>query len=88
MVFLKNAFLFQFFIHWGIDRTINDIFSQAVFVASIALWVPLQYVNYTYSLGGNLVGMLLSLASMVWVPVYFLYYVISLRRETGELVSE
>ena len=36
---------------------------------------PVTYGDYTYPAWAELLGLCLSLASMVWVPLYALYYI-------------
>jgi len=45
------------------------------------MWKPLTYVDYEYTKFGNSVGWLLALSSMVWVPAYFIYYVITCEKK-------
>lgn len=50
---------------------------QFIFVFQIVQYKPLKYgSSYEYPTWAEIVGVCLSLSSMVWIPGYALYYVI------------
>ena len=50
----------------------------------MARWKPFTYLNYTYPWWGNLIGLGLSLSSMLCVPAYAVYFVL---RQKGSLAQ-
>ena len=53
-----------------------------VFIFYLASYSPVTYGDYQYPAWAEALGLSLSLASMVWVPLYALYF---LCREKGSL---
>lgn len=52
-----------------------------IFSINIVKWKPLTYINYEYTIFGNMIGWFLALASMIWVPGFFIYYVVAAEKK-------
>ncbi|XP_022909605.1 sodium- and chloride-dependent GABA transporter 1-like isoform X2 [Onthophagus taurus] len=49
-----------------------------IFISQCMAFQPLTYgKNYTYPKWSNVIGFILSFSSMVWVPIYALYYILT-----------
>ncbi|KAF7265094.1 hypothetical protein GWI33_021521, partial [Rhynchophorus ferrugineus] len=48
-----------------------------IFVGHVIEYETLSYGNYKYPLWANIVGMCISFSSMIWIPLYALYYVLT-----------
>lgn len=48
-----------------------------IFVGHILEYQTLTYGDYKYPLWANIVGMCISFSSMIWIPIYALYYVLT-----------
>ena len=65
---------------------------QGIFLSYLFMWEPLKYgedVEYPFYM--HAIGFVMSLASMLWIPGYALYYVISQRgslRDVSKGASE
>ena len=54
--------------------------SQGIFISYLFMWEPLKYgedIEYPFYM--HAIGFVMSLASMLWIPGYAIYYVISQR---------
>ena len=55
-------------------------FSQAIFLSYLFMWEPLKYgedIEYPFYM--HAIGFGMSLSSMLWIPGYAIYYVLSQR---------
>lgn len=53
---------------------------QGIFLSYLFMWEPLKYgedIEYPFYM--HAIGFVMSLASMLWIPGYAIYYVISQR---------
>ncbi|CAH1154115.1 unnamed protein product [Phaedon cochleariae] len=48
-----------------------------IFISQCAQYQRLEYGNYQYPLWADMIGLCISFSSMVWVPAYALYYLLS-----------
>lgn len=48
-----------------------------IFVSQILEYQPLTYGEYVYPSWANAIGLCISLSSMVWIPIYAMYYILS-----------
>lgn len=53
------------------------VFFQVVFISQCLDYRRLHYGNYEYPLWADIIGLTISLSSMIWVPLYAIYYVFS-----------
>ena len=76
---------------------VNEIFNiptfqfnlKGIFLSYLFMWEPLKYgedVEYPFYM--HAIGFVMSLASMLWIPGYALYYVISQRGSLRDVSEE
>merc|ERR1712106_75381 len=58
-----------------------------VFVFQLASYSPVKYGDYEYPYWAQMVGIGLSCASMVWVPLYAAYYLLTQKGSFAERVK-
>ncbi|XP_033647489.1 sodium- and chloride-dependent creatine transporter 1-like [Asterias rubens] len=58
--------------------------SLAIWIFSVVTWEPLEYNDYTYLFWGEAIGWFLALSSMVCIPGYFVYRLLTARGSLKE----
>ena len=58
---------------------VSPFFFQTIFLFYCFKWVPVKYGSVEYPLEAHIVGFIMSLASMLWIPGYALYYLATQR---------
>ena len=53
------------------------VFLQGVFFYYLATYKPVKYGSYEYPMWAEALGLCISASSMIWVPAYAIYYVLS-----------
>lgn len=65
-------------VHAVVFNDFISMFSQTVFVFYVINYEPVTYgKHYTYPWWGEGLGVIISLMSMVWIPLYAVYYLIT-----------
>lgn len=57
---------------------------QIIFISQCFQYERLRYGDYEYPLWADIIGLCISFSSMMWVPVYALYYVFT---EPGTVIQ-
>ena len=52
---------------------------QVIFWFYVVKWVPVKYGEVEYPMYAHIIGAFMSLASMLWIPGYALYYIATQR---------
>lgn len=55
---------------------------------SLVKYEPMKYKNYEYPWYGNAFGWLLSLSSIIWIPVYAIYKLISHKGDFKNILRQ
>ena len=58
---------------------------QGIFLWSVVQYVPIRYGSYEYPAWGEALGLLISSASMVWIPGYAVYYLLTTKGTLKEV---
>ena len=68
---------------WHSLQDIQVIFFQAIFLSYLINWKPLKYgsaeTGIEYPMYAHVIGLIMSLASMLWIPGYAIYYILNQR---------
>lgn len=72
-----------------IKDTSSDFLSfQFIFIFQCVLYKPLKYGNdYKYPIWAEIVGFCLSISSMIWIPLYAIYYVFVMPGSIKEVIN-
>ncbi|KAK3911079.1 Sodium- and chloride-dependent GABA transporter 2 [Frankliniella fusca] len=59
-----------------------------IFLWSVVQYVPIRYGGYDYPGWGEAVGLLISCASMLWIPGYAVYFMLTAKGTLAERLSQ
>ena len=54
--------------------------TQIIFLFYCVQWTPIKYGKVEYPMGAHAIGFVMSLASMLWIPGYAVYFVVFKQR--------
>ncbi len=52
---------------------LTPVFTMGVLISSLVTYKPLKYNNYEYPVWGQVLGWILASASMIQIPIFFVY---------------
>ncbi len=55
------------------------VFFQGIFLSYCISWTPVKYGKVEYPMWAHVIGFTMSLASMLWIPGYAIYYILTQR---------
>ena len=67
-------------------KFVAPIVMAVIFMSYLISWSPVKYGSIEYPMYAHVIGLIMSMASMLWIPGYAIYYILNQRGTLKDVI--